>query len=70
VIIQHYGDSILPYLINDVVATKNNKTTNLPIIVRSKIKYASIRTNINGRFGDKHSIFPDSSLRGPRQEIK
>ncbi|XP_011494610.1 PREDICTED: uncharacterized protein LOC105359663 [Ceratosolen solmsi marchali] len=70
VIIQHFGDSILPYLINDVAAIKNNKITNLPIIVRSKIKYASIRPSIAGKFGDRQIVFPDSTLRGPRQEIK
>ncbi|XP_058795676.1 uncharacterized protein LOC131666784 [Phymastichus coffea] len=71
VILENFGDSILPYLINDDLATKQNPVKiNLPIIVRSKIKYAPIKPNISGRYTDKQSVFPDSTLRGSRREIR
>lgn len=70
VISEHFGDSILPYLIYDEAATDNNDKTTLPIIVRSKIKYASLGLSRNGRFGDRQSVFPESTLRGPRREIR
>lgn len=71
VILEHFGDSILPYLMNDDVATKPSPDEiKLPIIVRSKINYAPIKPNISGRYADKQSVFPDSTLRGPRREIR
>ncbi|KAF7990385.1 hypothetical protein HCN44_000190 [Aphidius gifuensis] len=68
-LIDHFGDSILPYLTvdDDYDSKKNSKPIVLPIIVRSKIKYASITSNGNR---ERQVGFPDSSLRGPRREIR
>ncbi|XP_008209531.1 uncharacterized protein LOC100680291 [Nasonia vitripennis] len=71
VIIEHFGDSILPYLSSsDVATTENNEKANLPIIVISKINCIQLRPTINGRFGDRQSVFPDSTLKGSRREIR
>ena len=69
-ITEHYGNSILPYLSSNIDITDSNEKANLPIIVRSKIKYATIRSSLNNKLGDRQSIFPDSTLRGPRREIR
>ncbi|KAJ8679530.1 hypothetical protein QAD02_015317 [Eretmocerus hayati] len=70
VIMEHFGDAILPYLINEEETFVNSEVPQLPIIVRSKIKYASIKQNYSGRHGDRQSVFPDSTLKGPRREIR
>lgn len=61
----------MPYLAagNDEYDEKNRKPIILPIIVRSKIKYANIRSSSNGN-SERQVAFPDSSLRGPRREIR
>lgn len=69
-LIDHFGDSILPYLTvddDDHDNKKNSKPIVLPIIVRSKIKYASITLNASR---ERQVGFPDSLLRGPRREIR
>ncbi|KAK0080750.1 hypothetical protein PV325_013377 [Microctonus aethiopoides] len=74
-IMEHFGDAILPYLstrklYNDNKGKEKCRTcTVLPIIVRSKIKYANIQTNSKA-FIDRQTAFPDSVLRGPRREIR
>ncbi|KAK0178815.1 hypothetical protein PV327_007663 [Microctonus hyperodae] len=73
-IMEHFGDAILPYLATRKLDEDNNEKekfrtfTALPIIVRSKIKYANIQTN--SKFVDRQTAFPDSVLRGPRREIR
>ncbi|XP_046620346.1 uncharacterized protein LOC124305226 [Neodiprion virginianus] len=72
-IIEHFGDSILPYLISAPTHSKAIKKTNatLPIIVRSKIKYAAIKPLTGLKIsGDKQTMFTDSTLRGSRREIR
>lgn len=73
-IIEHFGDSILPYLTNDEATTtetnEKNEKVNLPIIVISKINCIQLRPAINGRFSDRQTVFPDSTLKGPRREIR
>ncbi|KAG8037467.1 hypothetical protein G9C98_005677 [Cotesia typhae] len=67
---EHYGDSLLPYLEPiDNEESNENLPRVLPIIVRSKIRYAKVRPSIKAP-SDRLSIFPDSVLRGPRREIR
>lgn len=72
---EHFGDAILPYLIlNQRSQTKNSRAsrnTLLPIIVRSKIRYAGIKPFSGGKItADKTRVFSDSTLRGSRREIR
>ncbi|KAH0569071.1 uncharacterized protein LOC123273216 [Cotesia glomerata] len=67
---ENYGDSLLPYLEPiDNEESNENLPRILPIIVRSKIRYAKVRPSIKAP-SDRLSIFPDSVLRGPRREIR
>ncbi|XP_015115665.1 uncharacterized protein LOC107040210 [Diachasma alloeum] len=72
-LIDHFGDSILPYFNKQQNRTEENQENRspvvLPIIVRSKIKYANIRQSLKS-IGDRQVTFPDSILRGPRREIR
>ncbi|XP_043684626.1 uncharacterized protein LOC122636962 [Vespula pensylvanica] len=71
-IIEHYGDSLLPYLPvkcnNDT--SEYRKSPTLPIILKSKIKYAKVRPVNTKVLWDRQSAFPDSTLKGPRKEIR
>ncbi|XP_066585279.1 uncharacterized protein [Prorops nasuta] len=72
-IMEHYGDSLLPYLphTNFYKPKRNTEPKSLPIITRNKIKYVGIRPLSNNRlYSDRQIAFPDSTLRGPRQEIR
>ncbi|XP_043506242.1 uncharacterized protein LOC122526773 isoform X2 [Polistes fuscatus] len=71
-IIEHYGDSLLPYLPikYDNDTSEYRKTPTLPIILKSKIKYAKVRPVNTKILSDRQSAFPDSTLKGPRKEIK
>ncbi|XP_012282456.1 uncharacterized protein LOC105700835 [Orussus abietinus] len=72
-IADHFGDSLIPYILIDTESTanKNKEPSSLPIIVRSKIKYANMKTPSDNRiFNDRQMVFPDSTLRGPRREIR
>lgn len=73
--IEHYGDSLLPYLpVNRDANTKerkNKKIGTLPIIVKGKMKYVKVRPLLKNRMlWDRQTAFPDSTLRGPRREIR
>ncbi|XP_053983275.1 uncharacterized protein LOC128886913 isoform X2 [Hylaeus anthracinus] len=73
VFMEHYGDSLLPYLPADYKSTVNafRKPTLLPITIKSKVKYVNIRPVAASRMlWDRQSAFPDSTLRGPRREIR
>lgn len=68
-----YGDSLLPYLTvkyNNNNANEYRKSACLPIILKSKIKYAKVRPASSKILWDRQSAFPDSTLRGPRKEIR
>ncbi|CAK9799283.1 hypothetical protein ANTQUA_LOCUS1949 [Anthophora quadrimaculata] len=70
---EHYGDSLLPYLPisykSKVDAFK--KPNPLPITIKSKIKYVNVRPVVSNRLlWDRQTAFPDSTLRGPRREIR
>lgn len=70
---EHYGDSLLPYLPVNYKSTVNEcrKSTPLPITIKSKIKYVNVRPVIPNRMlWDRQTAFPDSTLRGPRREIR
>lgn len=70
---EHYGDSLLPYLPLRYKSTVNGykKPISLPITVKSKIKYVKVRPVISNRLlWDRQTAFPDSTLRGPRREIR
>lgn len=70
---EHYGDSLLPYLPVPYknVMNEHKKPTPLPIIIKSKIKYVNVRPVISSRLiWDRQTAFPDSTLRGPRREIR
>ncbi|EFN66298.1 Transcription initiation factor TFIID subunit 6 [Camponotus floridanus] len=73
-LLEHYGDSLLPYLPtndNNTRERSNKKTGTLPIIIKSKMKYVEIRPLLNNRtLWDRQTAFPDSTLRGPRREIR
>lgn len=73
-LLEHYGDSLLPYLStndNNTRERSNKKTGTLPIIIKSKMKYVEIRPLLNNRtLWDRQTAFPDSTLRGPRREIR
>ncbi|KAL6431131.1 hypothetical protein ACFW04_007099 [Cataglyphis niger] len=73
-LLEHYGDSLLPYLpANDDTDTKrrSNKKGTLPIVIKGKMKYVKIRPLLNNRtLWDRQTAFPDSTLRGPRREIR
>lgn len=71
-IIEHFGDSILPYMISEEKCTESTQESKkLPITVRSRIKYAGIRSNMNGRsFVERQRVFSESTLKGPRREIR
>ncbi|KAG7207442.1 hypothetical protein KM043_009084 [Ampulex compressa] len=72
-VIEHYGDSILPYLPTNYDSNVNRyrKCTPLPIIIKSKIKYVNVRPMHPGKIlWDRQTAFPDSTLRGPRREIR
>ncbi|XP_015605386.1 uncharacterized protein LOC107272600 isoform X2 [Cephus cinctus] len=72
-IIEHYGDSLLPYIYikEDRVKQEDRKSVPFPIIMKSKIKYANVKLSLNTKvYGDRQIIFPDSTLRGPRKEIR
>lgn len=74
-IVEHFGDSVLPYLVFSQSNSKTSKNSSpravLPIIVRSKIKYAGIKQFSSTKIqGDKQIVFPDSTLRGSRREIR
>ncbi|XP_034949329.1 uncharacterized protein [Chelonus insularis] len=69
---EHFGDSLLPYVRCPVEEDENKVASGpilLPIIVRSKIRYAKIRPSLRNP-GDWQAAFPDSVLRGPRREIR
>lgn len=70
---EHYGDSILPYLPAPYKSTVNEckSPVPLPITIKSKIKYVNVRPVISNRLlWDRQTAFPDSTLRGPRREIR
>ncbi|OAD54356.1 hypothetical protein WN48_08070 [Eufriesea mexicana] len=70
---EFYGDSLLPYLPLRYKSTVNvyKKPTPLPITIKSKIKYVNVRPVISNRLlWDRQTAFPDSTLRGPRREIR
>ncbi|XP_008558545.1 uncharacterized protein LOC103579031 [Microplitis demolitor] len=70
VLTEHYGDSLLPYLRPiDNEESKEILPRLLPIIVRSKIRYAKVRPSSKSP-DDRLNTFPDSVLRGPRREIR
>ncbi|KAK9301262.1 hypothetical protein QLX08_006336 [Tetragonisca angustula] len=64
--IEHYGDSLLPYLPFHYKSTVNvyKKPISLPITIKSKIKYVEVKSV------RKQTAFTDSTLRGPRREIR
>ncbi|XP_033342571.2 uncharacterized protein LOC117229842 [Megalopta genalis] len=73
ILMEHYGDALLPYLPINYKSTVNafRKPTSLPIIIKSKIKYVNVRPiPPNRMLWDRQSAFPDSTLRGPRREIR
>lgn len=70
---EYYGDSLLPYLPLHYKSTVNvyKKPAPLPITIKSKIKYVNVRPVISNRLlWDRQTAFPDSTLRGPRREIR
>ncbi|XP_012057996.1 PREDICTED: TAF6-like RNA polymerase II p300/CBP-associated factor-associated factor 65 kDa subunit 6L [Atta cephalotes] len=73
--IEHYGDSLLPYIStnrdDNARERRDKKIGTLPIIVKSKIRYVEVRSLLNTRMlWDRQTAFPDSTLRGPRREIR
>lgn len=70
-VMDHFGDSILPYLLIDDQAESEQprQVAGMPIIARSKIKYANVRPTLRSH-AERHNVFPDSTLRGPRREIR
>ncbi|XP_006614396.1 uncharacterized protein LOC102674875 [Apis dorsata] len=73
VFMEHYGDSLLPYLPFQYKSTinENKKPAPLPITIKSKVKYVNVRPVISNRLlWDRQTAFPDSTLRGPRREIR
>lgn len=73
-LIEHYGDSLLPYLPANYeggAKETKHKKTNLPIIVKNRMKYVEVRSLVGNRsLWDRQTAFPDSILRGPRREIR
>jgi hypothetical protein len=73
-LIEHYGDSLLPYLPVDYDSStrkrKDKKIGTLPIIIKGKMKYVKVRPLLNKTLWDRQTAFPDSTLRGPRREIR
>ncbi|XP_029178909.1 uncharacterized protein LOC114946541 [Nylanderia fulva] len=78
-LLEHYGDSLLPYLPanadNDTKEKRHKKTGTLPIIIKGKMKYVKIRPLTdkelkNRTLWDRQTAFPHSTLRGPRREIR
>ncbi|EZA62355.1 hypothetical protein X777_03389 [Ooceraea biroi] len=74
-LIEHYGDSLLPYLPVDSDSNtrkrRDKKVGTLPIIIKGKMKYVKVRPLLNSRMlWDRQTAFPDSTLRGPRREIR
>ena len=72
IIMEHFGDSILPYIYTkDETKFESPKenSTKLPIIVMSKIKYVNVKPSSHSH-SERQNIFPHSSLRGPRREIR
>ncbi|XP_031835493.2 uncharacterized protein LOC116428242 [Nomia melanderi] len=73
VLMEHFGDALLPYLPVNYKSTVNafRKPTSLPITIKSKIKYVNVRPiPANRMLWDRQSVFPDSTLKGPRREIR
>ena len=73
--IEHYGDSLLPYIStnrdDNARERRDKKIGTLPIIVKSKIRYVEVRSLLNTRMlWDRQTAFPESTLRGPRREIR
>ncbi|XP_043268493.1 uncharacterized protein [Venturia canescens] len=71
-LMEHFGDPILPYIFTDDETDNienRRKPNGLPIIIKSKIKYVNLRP-ITRPHGERQNAFPDSSLRGPRREIR
>lgn len=74
-LIEHYGDSLLPYLPanydDNARKRRNKKNGTLPIIVKGKMRYVEVNPLLNNRvLWDRQTAFPDSTLRGPRREIR
>ena len=73
-LIEHYGDSLLPYIStnrdDNAREKRDKKIGTLPIIVKSKVRYVEVRSLLNTRMWDRQTAFPDSTLRGPRREIR
>jgi len=71
-LIDHYGDSLLPYLpANYEGNAKEKKTGELPIVIKNmKMKYVKVTSLLNRTLWDRQTAFPDSTLRGPRREIR
>lgn len=74
-LIEHYGDSLLPYLPatcdGNAREIKEKKPGTLPIIIRGKMKDVKVRSLLHNRtLWDRQTVFPDSTLRGPRREIR
>jgi len=72
---EHYGDSLLPYLPanrdDNARERRDKKIGTLPIVIKNKIKFVKIRSLLNNRMlWDRQTAFPDSTLRGPRREIR
>lgn len=72
IIIEHYGDSLLPYIpVPFRSKVDEYRSTSLPIMIKSKIKYVNVRPIHPSRMlWDRQTAFPDSTLRGPRREIR
>ncbi|XP_028049684.1 uncharacterized protein LOC105838498 [Monomorium pharaonis] len=71
-LIEHYGDSLLPYLPanhdDNAKERRDRKIGTLPIIIKGRMKYIKVRLN-NRMLWDRQTAFPDSTLRGSRKEI-
>lgn len=69
-IIDHFGDSILPYLKVNLQHPKNFDHPKLPILLKNRIRYTQIRPMIHRKCSNKQEVFFVSNLRGPRQEMR
>ncbi|XP_014474277.1 PREDICTED: uncharacterized protein LOC106744219 isoform X2 [Dinoponera quadriceps] len=74
-LIEHYGDSLLPYLPANYDGSTRKKASRkpgaLPIVIKGKMKYVKVRPLLHNRtLWDRQTAFPDSTLRGPRREIR
>lgn len=69
-IVEHFGDSILPYITDYEEILAKSEQTILPTTLKSKVKYVNVRLDANTRCQKRQCIFPNSTIDVLKREIR